>query len=452
MPFAFTHPLYGLLLLGLPLLWFLSQQATPGAKFALRLSSIAILIVALMGPVLLSRDTEVYHTIILDQSASLSEDSRAEARNLAMQALEQGSGGESLSVVRLGGDESDDLSQFGNVTIHQGHDSSWLTEAMRRAADSIPVGANGKISVITDGRSTDSDWYNVARQFKDRQIVLDTYILESEDDEVSIAELRVRSGRSGEKNTAIVRVRGSAQAASIELRDQQGVLANSGPFRVDRSEAVEIDFAPGEEAGGMVGFGELTATIQVTDGTDNVSDGNTVSTIYALEPAHRTLLVSDAPQTAARSLGALLGEGFDVTSVTPGQLSSVEQIRSFDLILTNDVSPSRIGPASRNRSIEAVQEHGTGLLYTGGEALVSGQQNRFGRFERLLPVEVTQQTETIAPSVGLADILDTSTSMAGQKLELAKQMARATIENMDANDRVGIIEFYGAMHWALSMQ
>ena len=40
-------------------------------------------------------------------------------------------------------------------------------------------------------------------------------------------------------------------------------------------------------------------------------------------------------------------------------------------------------------------------------------------------------------------ILDTSGSMAGSRIELAKHIARIAVRRMQPHDRIGIVEFYG---------
>ncbi len=68
-----------------------------------------------------------------------------------------------------------------------------------------------------------------------------------------------------------------------------------------------------------------------------------------------------------------------------------------------------------------------------------------------LPVVARQQDRQIRPSVALAIVIDSSGSMQGDRLDLAKQVARQTVRKLDGNDWVGVVEFYGARQWSVPM-
>ena len=49
-------------------------------------------------------------------------------------------------------------------------------------------------------------------------------------------------------------------------------------------------------------------------------------------------------------------------------------------------------------------------------------------------------------------IIDTSGAMGGNRVQLAKEVARLSIRRLLPHDKVGIVEFYGAKHWAAPIQ
>jgi len=56
----------------------------------------------------------------------------------------------------------------------------------------------------------------------------------------------------------------------------------------------------------------------------------------------------------------------------------------------------------------------------------------------------------IRPHVVL--LVDTSGSMVGNRMTLAKQVARLAMRRLQPHDKVGIVEFYGAKRWAAPIQ
>jgi hypothetical protein len=70
----------------------------------------------------------------------------------------------------------------------------------------------------------------------------------------------------------------------------------------------------------------------------------------------------------------------------------------------------------------------------------------------VLPVRMPQREERRDPSVSLVLIVDTSGSMGGGRLELAKEVARLAIQKLQPHDKVGLIEFHGSKRWAAPLQ
>ncbi|MCP5021613.1 MAG: VWA domain-containing protein, partial [bacterium] len=72
--------------------------------------------------------------------------------------------------------------------------------------------------------------------------------------------------------------------------------------------------------------------------------------------------------------------------------------------------------------------------------------------ENLLPIEFVQKEEKRDPSTTLVIIIDTSGSMGGNRVQLAKEVSRLAIRRLLPHDKVGLVEFYGAKRWAVPIQ
>ena len=64
----------------------------------------------------------------------------------------------------------------------------------------------------------------------------------------------------------------------------------------------------------------------------------------------------------------------------------------------------------------------------------------------LLPVSLDVRGKKHLPSLALVLVIDKSGSMLGQKMELTKEAAVATVGLMSDRDSVGVIAFDGAAH------
>ena len=108
--------------------------------------------------------------------------------------------------------------------------------------------------------------------------------------------------------------------------------------------------------------------------------------------------------------------------------------------------------AALERLVREVIENGLGLLVAGGRAAFGpgGYQNSI--LAEILPVEFSQAEEKRDPVIALVVIIDTSGSMTGTRVQLAKEVARLAIRRLLPHDKVGIVEFYGSKRWAAPIQ
>ncbi|MCK5799510.1 MAG: VWA domain-containing protein, partial [Deltaproteobacteria bacterium] len=95
----------------------------------------------------------------------------------------------------------------------------------------------------------------------------------------------------------------------------------------------------------------------------------------------------------------------------------------------------------------------------GGGFLMTGGQNSFGaggyygtRIEKILPVRFDTEKKRSQPSLAMALCIDRSGSMSGQKIELAKDAAKATTELLGSNDLIGVIAFDSSAHVVVRLQ
>ncbi len=165
-------------------------------------------------------------------------------------------------------------------------------------------------------------------------------------------------------------------------------------------------------------------------------------------PERPKVLYVEGEARFQKNLAAALQQDFDVELRSArGVPQSLTEAEKYDLIFVSDVSrTAELGGEnlsnSQMRVLEQYAKKGGGLVFAGGE-------NSFGPggwgqtlLEReVLPVRLDVQRKQDTPNLALMLVIDRSGSMAGPKIELAKQGAIATLGALQPDDLIGICAF-----------
>jgi len=463
MTIAFAYPLFLLLLLAVPLFWI---RQTNRVHAAIRSLVIVALVLALARPVLVGSYGSIYRVLVLDESASLTPDQRARSARLRDRWLEQLDDKKRAAVVVLGEDASERFDGIENVTRINSAVSS-LGAVLSAAARQIPDGSAGVIFIVSDGLSTDRNWSPALQTLAERGIAVDVADLGPQVRGVYPTSLgtmdTLRVGQTARLNVHVV---GKATAARVRLVDGDGIeLAISRPFDSDGSADVALDFEPSAQ-----GFLRIRAEVSVGDvGKGRGQDGGrgggqgglaSVAKTFAVQPPLRLLYLGDRERHGAERLRELLGAGFaidadaaaDAIEVAAATTANAASLSDYSLVMLDDRPAAHVSPTLQQALESAIRNHGLGLLFTGGRSSFGAGGYAGTLLADTLPVELSQFSEKLDPSIALAIVIDTSGSMSGSRLELAKQVARLAARGLKAHDRVGIVEFYGNKQWALPMQ
>ena len=453
MAIDFLRPLYLLLLLAVPLIWFFPRRIDRVVRGVLRSLLFAMIIVALAGPVLVTPVGSLFQVFVLDQSGSVT----AVQRERAMQLLDQWRkrvGNPDHSAVVVMGTRDDaapalpadvrNLIQVADVISE-----SSLSAALAAAERQIPAGSAGVVTLVTDGLATDRRWGPTVQRLVARGIPVATYDLGRNEQDVYPVRLTADPLlRVGQTARIAVDVVGHAAGVRVRLTDADGhELASSAPVTSAGRVTVPLEFEPRD-----AGFLALKAEVLTAAGTDADPANNTLQQTFAVQAPLRLLYLGDRMQQGAARLGQLLGRGFSVQEGSELTLDAATDLSPYDLVLLDDRPASRVPEAFQARLVAAVEHQGLGLLFSGGKASFgTGGYDRSAVAE-VLPIDFVQRTEKRDPSTALAIVIDTSGSMGGTRIELAKQIARLAVRRLKAHDRVGIVEFYGNKSWALPLQ
>ena len=129
-----------------------------------------------------------------------------------------------------------------------------------------------------------------------------------------------------------------------------------------------------------------------------------------------------------------------------------DALNRTDLVMLDDQPAEQVSSVAEQQLVKAVQDDGLGLVMSGGRASFGGGGWHDRPIEGLLPIELVQKEEKRDPSTSLVIVIDTSGSMSGVRVQLAKEVSRLAMKRLLPHDKVGIVEFYGAKRWAAPLQ
>ncbi len=206
------------------------------------------------------------------------------------------------------------------------------------------------------------------------------------------------------------------------------------------------------------GTAEIAAACQVLQGKDRFASNNAQRGRVVVRARPRLLYV-EGRMNQAQYLTRALIDDFEVDAVPEDGLPrSLGELKHYAGIILSDVPriSARGVPLLTDgdmRNLDAFVRQGGGLLVIGGENSLGsgGYQNTY--FDKVvLPVKMDVENTLESPTIAIMLAIDKSGSMQGQKIELAKEAARATAEALGEEDRIGIVAFDQEAKLAVRLQ
>ncbi|MBQ9502904.1 MAG: VWA domain-containing protein [Lentisphaeria bacterium] len=167
--------------------------------------------------------------------------------------------------------------------------------------------------------------------------------------------------------------------------------------------------------------------------------------VVTVEPAYKALVISGRKEEAA-AVKRLLGAAADVTLWESGA-----DFRNCPLLILTGDGASRLGRTGFGRLSEAVRR-GAGLAVFTGKNIPFTESELPEDFSELLPVRYRGRIMNRMPVTALVVIIDTSGSMRGTRIALARETARLALNKLQDHDLAGIVEFHGRRRWAAPLQ
>ncbi|MEM8710022.1 MAG: VWA domain-containing protein [Planctomycetota bacterium] len=448
--------------------WLRIRGAASGrdARHSL-LRSLAIVFVglALARPVRVVPATEAEatsHAIVWDRSASVTAEADRAAK-AAIESLIERTPEVIWSLHEIAGEGRDAFEappevECINVDTADNDEGTPLLQAVAAGLRRAAPGADHRVSVWSDGLSAppETSLRQLHAEFVAAGAALDFERLGGPAGDLRMTSLEPQDElRVGTSGRVLVRMEGAGQRVDLVLRSEARELARLDGVRVDGDSSFALEIEPREP-----GFMNVELEATVVEGADPRGGDLALAATLAVQAPRKLLYFGDRMQDGAARLGELVGPGFEIIEARKlagsggdaGPTLDGTGLRSSDLIVIDDCPAAQLSLSLQREIQSAVQDAGVGLVMAGGEAAFGPGGYHDQPLESILPVEFVQKEEKRDPSTTLVVIIDTSGSMGGNRVQLAKEVSRLAIRRLLPHDKVGLVEFYGAKRWAVPIQ
>ncbi len=420
---------------------------------ALSLASRALLMIglalALARPAVITEEQRVCAVYLVDVSASISDDQLQNARATVQAGWEARGKNEVRLITFARRPQAVSIDPAKGVpaslsrhAVDVEGQASDIQAAVQHAYGQFPPGMLRRMVLLSDGNETHGDLEAESHEAASRGVRLHVVKLpDRSQPEVLVRALtppaEVRVGAPFDLTVELNATR--AQPATLTLHKDGYINTPEG--------RKEVKLQPGQNRVRFKSLvreaGAVTYKLRAAGLTaDTWKHNNSATAVIPVQGRPRVLYVEGEPQHAAPLRRALEAERIAVEVRGPhGVPRSAAALAKFDLLLLSDVPAYHVGPGQMAAISAYVRDLGGGFIMAGGPNSFGAGGYYGTRLERLLPVRFDSEKRQDQPTLALALCIDRSGSMTGEKLELAKEAARATTEILGSSDLIGVIAF-----------
>ncbi len=470
LPLSFSDPLLLLLLVpALWLSWIIARRSFAALGPARRLISnllrglILLLLVFALGGVELVRVSDRLAVIfVVDVSDSVNPETLAGIRQQIIRAAQGKRREDLIGIVTFGRDAQ--VEKFPSQTFEEAELEKYeskpqtnftdISQALRLAAAALPENAQRRVVLITDGNQNLGDAVGAARSLVEQGVELYLKPLPTrKTPEVLVREVRlppvasqgetVRLGMVFQSNLKTkaklaVSLDGRLMGVStVEL--EEGKNPFSLPIQVDQP-------------------GFHTVSVRIEPEEDTQQENNLGFGFIQVEGPPRVLYVSGDPREDDLFARLISSQQIQVDFIRPQNLPfTLEGLASYDVIIFSDVLASEVSLSQMELIKRLVSDFGRTFMMFGGDRSFGPGGYFRTPIEEILPVRMDIQRDVFAPSTAVALLIDKSGSMAMtvngvEKLAMAREAAKLTVEVLARNDYIGVQAFDSLPQWIVPVQ
>lgn len=334
-------------------------------------------------------------------------------------------------------------------------DGTDIAAAIEAAASAMPPDFVPRILLLTDGNQTRGDALQSALATANRgrqreAIPITTIPLPTRDDpEVQMSAVMVPAQvREGEPFYVEVVIDSNHEDEGLieVFRGAHKVLSETKPLKKGENRFL---FPQSIQRERLAEYAARISGLKQDTLLDNNSDNGLVFT--AGQP--RVLLIDSDPKQTEHLRFALQQEDIQVDVRPPqGMPEDLADLQNYELLALSNVPATSLTQQQMELARTYVQDLGGGFMMLGGDQSFGLGGYYKTVLEEILPVRSDFEKEKEKPSLAMVLVVDRSGSMAGPKLEMAKEAAKAAAELLGPKDQIGVICFDETFYWVSQLQ
>jgi uncharacterized membrane protein len=465
MDIRFAEPLYLLLLLMLPVIWYASMRLRLVGKvrrwvmISLRTVIVLLLILALAQLEITrnSKDLTVY--FLIDQSESIPSEIRNQSAEIVNNALKRKRPRDEVGVIVFGANPSietmavpkiEDLnSSFKSVIDPSLTD---MSSAVRLALSAFPNDTMNRIVLVSDGNENKGSALETARLAANSNVAIDVIPLryvnqfDVKVDKIVIPqrtqkdqpfEIKVFTSLTSEDGESQEASAGSKRTVTGTLRIfEDDVLIAEEEITVEEGKNAPLVLPRRLDEGG---FHRYRATFEAP-GDSRFQNNQALSFTNLIDKPRVLYVEGDTDLPRNYLAGALQVEDINVTLATPDQIpQSIEELQSYDSLVLSNVHASSMSRDQMKMIERAVHDLGLGFIMIGGENSFGAGGYQDSPIEEALPVSLDIKQKKVLPNGALVILLHTVEIPQGNAW--AREISLASLDVLSAQDYFGLLYF-----------
>ena len=421
----------------------------------IRSGLIALLAMALMQPTLLRSSARVATVYLLDISQSVSP--TAVQDGLTWIRKTDSAGGSSSSRFLAFGANSlafDTPEELAKVPVSSkpqpgaiDQSKTALASALDHAARSFPPDHVKHLVLLSDGNANAGDMGAALEHLRLENIHVYTRSLGARSARDTWIETMLAPSSVTAEEQFPVEVHVYSQGAApaeVELRNGDKLLEKRNVRLTDGLNRIAFATSAKDESTTVV----LEARVTVAGDSQPLNNVFRKSATVLGKP-HILYVEGYAPSSRYLKT-ALTVEGFHVEVTSPDKMpAAADKLDAYDAVVISDVDRKDFTEQQMQAVATYVRDLGGGFLMAGGENTYGKDGYTGSTIEEILPV--TFETDKERQSIAMVVVLDRSGSMAGAKMDLAKEATKAPLDLLKEDDHFGVLTFDYNFQWALKI-
>ena len=345
--------------------------------------------------------------------------------------------------------DSQDRSIWTDNFLHS--NSTNIEGALEHAASLFPQDRAKRIILISDGRETDGNAAGAVRFLSNRGIRVDALHLNTvlEGNDIQVDSVKCPSGAHVGDEISITATVTSTCTAPVTLRLNKSAYAlkELRSFVTEGENTFEFTM-PIEEAG------KHTFNITVSAGEQyNSVNRNDVGYCCVNASSSISILVITNKVEDAAPLKSALSDEYTVIAVNTRECpATMVELCNYDAIVMLNIDMATLPEGFDKILRDYVEVQGRSLLLCGGGSTFMYGNMVGTELEAVMPVDFTVTEQSKGDSIAVMLLMDTSLSMAGSYITMAKEGATKVVDALSSKDYIGLISFnqFAVMNFPLS--